>query len=267
MDYPYDRYEVIVVDDGSPEPVATHLRNADSRLNLRCMHQQQKGPAQARNLGLSHASGTLIAFTDDDCRPTAQWLSTFAAAHVESPEAALAGPVHNAVHSKVASEASQLLVDYCVNYFDLPNTGRGFFPSNNMAFPIKQLRSLGGFSSDFPLTAAEDRDLCARWSEIGHRFLFLPEAVVEHYHDLDLRRFTRQQLTYGRGAWFHHHAQMMRTGNNVPVEPLGFYSGMFASALRSQPFPRSLQVCSLLLLSQALTAAGFYLEKTNSKLS
>lgn len=53
--------EVVVVDDGSPTPVAV-----DSTLDVRVVRTANAGAAAARNLGVSAASGELLFFLDDD---------------------------------------------------------------------------------------------------------------------------------------------------------------------------------------------------------
>jgi GT2 family glycosyltransferase len=261
LSYPRDRFEVIVVDDDSPEPVARALHDLCDLVNLHCLRQPRGGPARARNLGLEHALGDLVAFTDDDCRPREGWLANLADGHRRNPQMALAGPVVNAIHSSIAAETSQVLVDYLSEYFDPPGTGRGFFPSNNLTFPAKQLRALGGFSSDFPLAGGEDRELCARWSDHGYPFGFLPDAVVDHFHDMNVVRFSRQQFNYGRGVWYYSRARAEQVGESLKSQPLRFYAGMFASAFRRRPFSRSLRICPLVALSQALIAAGYFTER------
>jgi glycosyltransferase involved in cell wall biosynthesis len=261
MRYPRDLFEIIVVDDGSPEPIAPAVADLGSALSLRCLRQPQSGPASARNLGLSNTSGELVAFTDDDCRPRPNWLSSIAAGYLNNPESAMAGPVRNAVHTSVAAETSQILVDYLLEYFDPTQSGRGFFTSNNLAFPAKQLQAMGGFSSSFPLAAGEDREICARWRDHGYESSFLPDAIVDHYHNLTISSFARQHFNYGRGAWHYNRVRSEQTGETLNVEPVRFYAKMLASAFQKAPLPRSLQVCSLLALSQALTAAGYVRER------
>jgi glycosyltransferase involved in cell wall biosynthesis len=56
-------FEVIVVDDASPEPV--ELPVADARMRL-LRRDTNGGPAAARNTGMSVAAGTYLAFCDDD---------------------------------------------------------------------------------------------------------------------------------------------------------------------------------------------------------
>jgi glycosyltransferase involved in cell wall biosynthesis len=63
----YRSLEVIVVDDGSSDQTATLVRqiqNRDSRLFL--YQQENRGSADARNTGIAHSKGELIAFLDAD---------------------------------------------------------------------------------------------------------------------------------------------------------------------------------------------------------
>ncbi len=69
MDYPADRYEVIVVDDGSDPPVEPLVREAVGAATCRFIRQENHGPGPARNAGAAQARGRWLAFTDDDCAP------------------------------------------------------------------------------------------------------------------------------------------------------------------------------------------------------
>ncbi len=264
LQYPSDRFEVIVVDDGSPQPVDTQFAEHLGPPNTHFVRQNRRGPAHARNTGLALACGSLIAFTDDDCRPHPQWLASLATGHRQHPDAAFAGPVRNAFPNSIPSETSQILVDYCCRYFNHLNDGV-FYTSNNLAFPTAQLRLLDGFDTTFPLAAGEDRELCARWAQHGFQLVYLPQAAIEHYHLLTFRKFLRQHFNYGRGAYHFHIARAEKAGQAVRLEPLKFYAGMLRSAFR-KPFGRSLAICCLLGLSQAMTAAGYFFERIKTRI-
>jgi len=60
-------YELIVVDDGSTEPLADALDGVPEKVNLRFLHHDtNRGAAAARNTGAQAAKGRYIAFLDSD---------------------------------------------------------------------------------------------------------------------------------------------------------------------------------------------------------
>src|SRR5262249_42641298 len=70
LDYP--DYEVIVVNDGSKDNTADILAQFP---NVRAIHQSNRGLSVARNVGLRAATGSVIAYTDDDCFADPDWLT------------------------------------------------------------------------------------------------------------------------------------------------------------------------------------------------
>lgn len=65
-------FEVIVVDQ-SAEPWPE--RYLDFGVNMLYFHTDVRGAISARNMGAALARSRIIAFTDDDCEPSPQWLS------------------------------------------------------------------------------------------------------------------------------------------------------------------------------------------------
>ena len=261
LQYPTDRFEVIVVDDGSPVAVETSVASFGESFPLRVIRQENRGPAVARNTGMQSAAGSLVAFTDDDCLPDRDWLGQLAERHNRYPDAALGGRVRNALPHRICSESSQLLVDYLYQYYETLSKGIGFFTSNNLAFPTAGLKRLGGFDETFPLAAGEDREICDRWTRHGMPLLYVPEAIVHHAHDLNISRFARQQFNYGRGAWHFHNLRKRHTNTGHRVEPARFYLGMILYPFGKRSWLRSAQASSLMVFSQAANAAGFFYER------
>ena len=68
------RFEVLVMDDGSPVPLEPITVRYRDRLNLRYVRLENGGPARARNAGARAAVGQWLAFTDHDCEPAPDWL-------------------------------------------------------------------------------------------------------------------------------------------------------------------------------------------------
>src|SRR5262245_43414218 len=61
-------FEVIVVDDGSSQPVPSTMRRRERLHSFTLLQQPHAGISQARNRGIAHARGEIVLFTDSDCR-------------------------------------------------------------------------------------------------------------------------------------------------------------------------------------------------------
>lgn len=78
-------YELLVIDDGSTDQTGAVLRSyAKREPRLRVITTENRGPAAARNLGLSEARGQYIAFFDGDDLPAPHQLSLLYTAALET---------------------------------------------------------------------------------------------------------------------------------------------------------------------------------------
>jgi glycosyltransferase involved in cell wall biosynthesis len=165
-----DRFEVIVVDDGSGPETAAVLANAGA---VAMRHPRVLGPAAARNTGWRRAHAPLVAFTDDDCTPQPGWLEALVAASTAQPAAIVQGitrPDPAELHRRGLLSHSVLTEDLGPQY-----------QSCNIAYPWSLLADLGGFDERFgPESAGEDTDLAWRAIESGRSAVLAPEAVVNH---------------------------------------------------------------------------------------
>ena len=67
QDYPKDKLEVILVDDGSTDSTGALCDELSSRYsNVTVLHKENGGSSSARNLGIEHATGDYIGFVDSD---------------------------------------------------------------------------------------------------------------------------------------------------------------------------------------------------------
>ncbi|MCC6559515.1 MAG: glycosyltransferase family 2 protein [Polyangiaceae bacterium] len=79
--YPRDRFEVIVVDDGSVEPADRVLDPRAFEFRLEILRQENQGRAAARNRGVRRARGEVILFCDADRLPDPGWIEGHVAFH------------------------------------------------------------------------------------------------------------------------------------------------------------------------------------------
>ena len=271
-DYPRGRLQVLVVEDGGPTDALAELRaRSFDPLELIWLDQPHAGPAVARNLGAQHATRELVAFTDDDCCPRPDWARRLDAQLRSSPGTVVGGHTVNKVVGNLWSSASQALVTY-ITARGQQADGEPFFASNNFALERDLFVKLGGFDETFPLAGGEDRDMCRRLVESGHDLVWVPEAIVDHYHHLTARRFWDQHYRYGRGAYQYHCAQGRRVDPTDPNPSRGvwnmrarFYLDLVTSPFRFRDAPQALRIAALLLFSQLPNALGFFAERRRDR--
>ncbi|HET8673672.1 MAG TPA: glycosyltransferase [Thermoleophilaceae bacterium] len=192
---PRERWELIVVHDSrdvSEEILASHpLASAGVLRHVR-LEPGTGSASRQRNMGWRAARAPLIAFTDDDCRPEADWLERLLAAAREHPGAIVQGATrpdpYEADIMRYAPRARSMEVD----------PPGPFAQTCNILYPGAVLEDAGGFDESVQ-TAGEDLDLAARARERGAGYVGAPDALV--YHAVDtfslpaLVRFNRRWET------------------------------------------------------------------------
>ncbi|MFH1810517.1 MAG: glycosyltransferase [Pseudomonadota bacterium] len=258
QDFPGERFEVIVVNDGGREALPTVLAEFEGQLGLTLLSQEGTGPASARNKGAGVARGDLLVFTDDDCVPAPTWLRALVSRSTLNPGHALGGQTINALHDNVYASASQLIVDAVYAYYNSSPENAGFFTTNNLAVPRDVFRAIGGFDETFQ--TAEDREFCDRWRFQGFSLRYAPEAKIHHRNDMGMAGYLRQHFRYGRGAFCFQVARAARRRRRLELSPAEFYMHLLRFPFLEQRGRRAALMELLLLLSQMISAAGFAAE-------
>lgn len=261
LDYPCDKFEVIVVDDGSEKALDDVTSGFQNQFSLTLLRQKNAGPASARNNGASQAKGKFLAFTDDDCTLAPDFLKNLELKFSSAPDSMTGGRTINALPKNIYSTASQTLIDYLYQYYNNSERQLSFFASNNFALPANLFQKLGGFDTSFPLAAAEDREFCDRWLNSGYKMTYAPDVVVYHAHELTLSKFWRQHFNYGRGAFCFHKTRAQRQSEKIKVEPLSFYFNLLIYPFSQTSNKFAIPVFGLFFLSQVANISGFYREK------
>jgi GT2 family glycosyltransferase len=173
---PEGGYEVVVVDDGSPEADPTRAaveRAAAQGLPVRLLRLEvNAGPGAARDAGWKESTGTWVAFTDDDCMPTPSWLVELLGAAREQAADVVQGrtlPDPDHEHMLSLPFSRSVRVESFSDYFE----------TCNIAYRRELIERLGGFDPGFRLIA-DDTDLGWRAREAGAVVAFAPDAVVHH---------------------------------------------------------------------------------------
>jgi glycosyltransferase involved in cell wall biosynthesis len=258
--FPAERFEVIVVDDGSVPPLAPVVQEFGARLQTTYIRVKNGGPAAARNHGARAARGRFLACTDHDCVPAANWLSALHDGFARHPECLLGGPKENGLPDNLCSTAHQIASDYAEQWFRRSADRGGYYTTNNLAVPREAFLRIGGFNTAFAF-AHEDREFGARWADHGMRRAWMPDAVVRHRHELDLRSFLRQHFRYGAGAVDFLAARRRASARaGIRFEGLRFHLGLLAVPFKHHAAFRGLLLVALLASAQAAYLGGILVE-------
>ncbi|MDP2727611.1 MAG: glycosyltransferase family 2 protein, partial [Dehalococcoidia bacterium] len=164
QDYPKDRYEVIIIDDGSEDSTADVVSRLDREVpRLHYEKQANQGAAAARNRGARLAQGDILLYTDDDCAPDPACLSSVARAMELNPSAGM-------IACRIV-EAQKGLLAKChtiSQYSALSSTYPGkisYACGSGMAVRKDLFDQAGGFNETYQV--AEDEELSLRLREKG----------------------------------------------------------------------------------------------------
>lgn len=178
-------FEVIVIDDGSPPATWDELQRLSESTTLGSGLILERlaanaGPAVARNVGWKRAQAPLVAFTDDDCVPTRDWLRNVVSALAE----------HDVVQGATVPDPRGMWGPFSRS---IEETHEGFYPTCNVGYRRSLLERLDGFDLAYR-NAVDDTDLAMRARKLGARTTFAADAVVHHaVHRSDYLAFLREK--------------------------------------------------------------------------
>ncbi len=188
----YADYEVLLIDDGSTEDIASIAADFPA---VRYLRQEHAGLSAARNLGMKEARGEILAYTDDDCLVDEDWLTHIAAGFGDPQWGACGGPNIPPVPRNQA-EAIVAAAPGAPAHVMLNDAEAEHLPGCNLAIRKAALEGIGGFREAYR-TAGDDVDVCWRLRESGGRLRFMPGVMVWHHRRRSFGAYLRQQRGYG----------------------------------------------------------------------
>jgi glycosyltransferase involved in cell wall biosynthesis len=197
---PAERFEVIIVDDGSKVPVAPVLERRHDPYALTVVSQANAGAAAARHAGIVKASGDIVVVTDDDMLVPPNFLERHLAAHDAGYTLVLG---HIAYDESLADKAlferfhAEKLALFVQRYTEHPTDVRGVMVcTGNVSFRRADYLAVGGF--DRSLDRSEDRELGVRLQKAGAKLYFAKDAVTTNRSDhTDLAVWRKRNFNYG----------------------------------------------------------------------
>lgn len=186
-----ERYEVIVVDDGSTDGT----RQVVERSGATLIAQAQQGPAAARNKGVSVSKGGILLFTDADCVPVANWVGEMVRPF-EDPQIVGVKGVYRTRQQGIIPRFVQC--EYEERYeFMAKRRWIDFIDTYSAGYRREIFLAEGGFDTRYASVSVEDQELSFRLAELGHKMVFNPRAVVYHQHPETLTAYFKRKFNIG----------------------------------------------------------------------
>jgi GT2 family glycosyltransferase len=207
-------HEIIVVDN-APDSEATRELVAQIP-DIQYVLEPQSGLSKARNTGIRHSTGDIVAFTDDDVVVHPHWIQQLQQ-KFHSPEVMVVTGL--VLPAELETEA-QLMFQKDFGGFNSGYRAKTFdtqfFEDTksqgvcvwrigagaNMAIRRQAFELVGNFDERLGAGASgcsEDSELWYRLLAQGWLCCYEPTAVVDHYHRGDLQKLGQQMYQYMRG--------------------------------------------------------------------
>jgi 1,2-diacylglycerol 3-beta-glucosyltransferase len=219
LDYPRERIQIIVIDDGSADRTGELLDELTAGADrIEVLHRPAGaggGKSGALNFARSHVRGEVVIVFDADHRPHAEVVRRLVR-HFADPEVgAVQGRcrIHNGSTSPIAELVEiDYLAGYLVNEFGRDRVYRlPAYGGANCAVRASSLTALGGWNEH---SVTEDTDLTLRLVLRGQRVRYDVTAVDEEEAVTTLRRYWRQRYRWARGhqqVWRDYRAAVWRS--------------------------------------------------------
>jgi glycosyltransferase involved in cell wall biosynthesis len=238
--FPFDRYEVIVTDDGIDTTAESMIETQFPWVLW--VQGPRRGPAANRNKGASLSNSAWLVFTDDDCLPQGNWLEMLSRNMGSSETGAIEGAILPT--GRPTTEFTECPV----------NEHGGCFWTANVAVRRDLFQSINGFDETYPIAAHEDQDLYIRLKELTN-VKFERNAVVLHpIRDIVVSKYLRSLPLRARAYAIHlaNHRKSC-TLTHLLIESVMFHLRVVVQCVRQQKLKKLIVATVAALVMVPLT--------------
>ena len=203
-----EKFEVIVVDDGSADDTVSMVGQFNPSFGLRIIAAGHAGANAARNLGIQAAQGSVVLITGDDMIPEPSFLEAHATFHERHPSEldAMLGFIDWSPEITVTPFMKFIVSPEGGQQFSFHEVRDGkadfrlFYTSNLSIKRDLLLKQPVLFDQDFTYPAYDDVELGYRLSAQGLQLHYNAMAVTSHHHEITLAGFVQRQRKAGHMA-------------------------------------------------------------------
>ena len=204
----YGNFEIIVVDGHSKDNTVEIAKKYTDKV----FFEEGGTRASGCNVGIQHAHGDIIAFTDDDCEVPKDWLKQIASNFEDETLDVLGGSTKTPEESSKIERAFGAVLNDLLSLTYSRDAYEKVIGCNS-AYRKATLIDAGGFSENLP--TAEETELDFRLKQAGKHILYLDSLFVLHNRRCTIRQFWKQQFRFGvgKGKWLHSNPSAIKASN------------------------------------------------------
>lgn len=202
-------WELIIVNNGSTDGTADLLSafQKTDPTHIQIVNESATGVSRAQNTGLQHASGSIIALSDDDCYPMPDYLERVKECFQDKRIGYVGGRVllFDKSDAPITIQTSQQPIHFEAGSYIRP----GVIHGAAFAFRRETLDAIGGFDPDLGpgsiLGSGNDINVLVKCSAMGYAGRYDPRPTVRHHHRRQQQKDVTQLLKkydFSRGAAF-----------------------------------------------------------------
>ena len=245
IQWPKEKLEVIVVDDGSQDDTPMVAEALGAKVIRR---QQSGGPSIARNLGAKAAQGEILAFLDSDCTVDAGWFLELIPWLLAPGIGGVGGFVASYYRTSQLDRYEEAMSSLSMGkrlLYEAAGEGNFYVPTCNLLVKKTVYEEMNGLNPEMHL--GEDVDFCWRMRSAGYGLLYVTVGRAWHKHRNVLGQMLKRRMQYGTSEadlYGRHRDKKKRFP--LPLAAVLFYLGILLTILFWQPLCLSCSVAGLI---------------------
>lgn len=209
--YPNEQTEIIVVNNSSePTPEAF----AHDFSDVVFFQEPKPGSYAARNCGIRHSRGEILAFTDSDCIPDSSWIEQGVRHLLDGDECGLVGGRIDLFFTCGEPRNAVELYESYTAFRQKDNVEKaGFSVTANLFVYRRLFDEAGAFRED--LRSRGDAEWTRRAQSYGHRIRYAPDAIVMHPARSRFYELVRKQERVAGGLYDFHTSDRNKISSRI----------------------------------------------------
>lgn len=193
-------FEIIVIDNCSNDYHMTQAEKITKDFNATLLSQTIPSSYAARNLGLKHAKGEIIAFTDSDCIPDSNWLNNGINFMKEYGQCKIIGGKIDLFYKTPGKPNTVELFEKIFSFRQKIFINKyGYSATANLIAELKAIEEVGEFNEN--MKSNGDREWCTRAGEKGYEITYCDNVIVNHPARTSFKNFVKRQLRLCGGGY------------------------------------------------------------------